>query len=319
MKKLISFLLVITLILGLSVPALAQDAKQHPYLTQNQMKILKEYGLSEKEIAEIDIEGIRNVLKYGIRNVGKSDWDKNKITPEIKDKLEKKNLSESKVNQLNNRGYTYAEIADMDTETVENLLGPVTIMSAPAGYNGPVTVPDGGGSNEYFHWNVSVDASALDWYASASKMYAQYHFDEYSNPLPSNLRWSYYLYGEWDDSKLTHQGVDVQHSNGRPVKNVIGNSLFKGEVIAATGTSLNGYVQVYDSYLDVTVTYMHIGTPKVSRGQYILAGEVIGSQSSSTGHTHFQAVDGKTTSIPAASYNTLSTRSPYSIMTWYIY
>lgn len=64
---------------------------------------------------------------------------------------------------------------------------------------------------------------------------------------------------------------------------------------------------------------MHIGEPKVSKGQYIMAGDPIGYQSSSTGHTRFQAVDGKTTSIPAASYNTLSTRSPYSIMTWYIY
>ncbi len=181
----------------------------------------------------------------------------------------------------------------MDTATIDALLGPISTLSAPSGFIGPVTVPDGGGSDEYFHWYVPVDSSSLNWYCSASKEYAQYIYNEYSNPLPAVLTWSHYLYGEWDDVHQTHQGVDVWHNNGTPVRNVTGNNSYKGEVIDTSTTSLGGYVQVYDSYLDETITYMHIGTPAVSRGQFITAGTQIGYQSSSYGHTHFQAYDGK--------------------------
>ena len=283
---------------------------------------MRAHGLTEKGINNIDIKTIRNVLRNGVivdseKFSPEPDWSKNKLTANLKEKISKKKISEIQLRSLNNLGYTYEEIADMDIATVEALTGDVTIMAAPPGYVGPVTVPDGGGTNEYFHPSVAVDINSLNWYVSASKQYAQYHFNEYSNPLPSALRWSYYLYGEWDNIHLTHEGVDVRHTNGRPVRNVTGNDSHKGLVIK-TGPELVGFVQVYDAYLNQTITYMHIGIPTVQPNQQITKGMQIGTQSVRDGHTHFQAFDGYSTRIPAAKYNTLECRIPYGFMTWWL-
>ncbi|MBS3970130.1 MAG: peptidoglycan DD-metalloendopeptidase family protein [Clostridia bacterium] len=134
------------------------------------------------------------------------------------------------------------------------------------------------------------------------------------------MRWSYYLYGEWDPKYQTHQGVDVQHpTSGKAVRNVMGTSARKVEVIRAeSGGSFDGCVIVWDDYLKETIVYLHIGTPTVTKNQMIKAGDQIGTQSTQWKHTHFQAQDGKTTSIQPATYNTLKTRIPYGFMTWYI-
>ena len=111
----------------------------------NQKNILRAHGLTEKEINNIDIKTIRNVLRNGVivdseKFSPEPDWSKNKLTADLKEKISKKKISESQLRSLNNLGYTYEEIADMDIATVEALIGDVTIMAAPPGYVGPVTV-----------------------------------------------------------------------------------------------------------------------------------------------------------------------------------
>jgi len=135
------------------------------------------------------------------------------------------------------------------------------------------------------------------------------------------MGWSYYLYGEWDDTYQTHQGVDVKHpTSKKAVRNVTGNSTtHEGEVIRAeSGGSFDGCVLVWDDYLKETIVYLHIGTPTVEEGDMVKAGDKIGTQSVSKGHVHFQAQDAKSTSIQPATYDTLKTRIPYGFMTWYI-
>lgn len=322
MRRLTSCILVLQLLFALSISAFGQADVKKVDLTENQINILRAYGLSDEEIENIDIETIRDTLKNGVvvdseKFAEAPDWSKNRLTPEIKEKLNKKDITQDQINSLSNRGYTYEEIVNMEQELIEELIGDISISATmPPNYVGPVSIPDGGGDNEYFHPDVSIKDSDIKWYVSASKKYAKYHFNESDT---SKMQWSYYLYGEWDDRYLTHQGVDVKHSDGREVRNVTGNSSRRGEVIRVDkGGSLDGCVVVYDDYLKESIIYMHIGDPKVKLGDKIKAGEVIGTQSSKKHHTHFQAQDGKTTKIAPASYNELNTRIPYGFMTWYI-
>lgn len=120
-KRLVSYLLVMSLLLTLSISAFAKADIKKVDLTENQKNILRAYGLSDEEIENIDIETIRDTLKNGVvvnseKFAEKPDWNKNKLTADVQAKLDKKNLSQSQINRLNNRGYTYEEIADMEIE-----------------------------------------------------------------------------------------------------------------------------------------------------------------------------------------------------------
>lgn len=337
MKKIISILLILGL---LSIPVLASDqlstqsSSAEIQLTKNQINILKAYGLSEKEIADIDLETIRKTLKNG--TIVDSSWFAEKPeygTNDIPSHLEKiiasKHLSERQMKGLRQRGYTYDEIAEMEAKTIESIVGPASLLTRgtpPSGYNCVSQVPDGGGTNEWFNPDVDVDTNSLNWYVSASKNYAKYIFNEYSNPLPTGFAYSYYLYGEWDDVTVdpygyydgipggTHEGVDVKHpTSGKAVRSATNNGIVVGK-----GSSYGGYVQVYDSYLNETITYMHIGTTPLNIGNPVSKGTAIGSQSTSYNHAHFQAKDGNTTSIPSGQDDTLYCRIPYGFMTWYL-
>ena len=326
-RRLISLLLVISLFLALPFSAaFGQADVKKVNLTENQKNILKAYGLSEKEIENIDIETIRNTLRNGVvvdseKFAEKPDRDRNRLTTDLKEKLAQKGLSDVQINSLGNLGYTYEEIANMEPALIETLVWDATIMyTMPSDYVGPVSVPDGGGDEEYFHKDIAIEESDLNWYASASKQYAINHFAE-SNT--DNMLWSYYLYGEWSDIYQTHQGVDVSHSNGRTVYNVTGTAIRKGEVVDAfQGGGVDGAVLVYDDYLDETSIYLHIGIPSVQKGDWVEAGDEIGYQSYLKGHTHFQAQDGKfdpdVDQIEPATYDKLNTRIPYGFMTWYL-
>ena len=96
-------------------------------LTIHQVNILKAYGFSEEEIANIDLQTIRDTLRNG--TIVDSSWfgDEPKYgTNDIPSHLEKiiasKNLSDRQMKGLRQRGYTYEEIAEMDIETIESIL-----------------------------------------------------------------------------------------------------------------------------------------------------------------------------------------------------
>lgn len=96
-------------------------------LTKNQVNILKAYGFSEEEIANIDLQTIRDTLRNGTIVDSSRFGDEPKYgTNDIPSHLEKiiasKNLSDRQMKGLRQRGYTYEEIAEMDIETIESIL-----------------------------------------------------------------------------------------------------------------------------------------------------------------------------------------------------
>lgn len=219
MKRLLSLLIVISLFLTFPISAFGQADITEINLTENQKDILRAYGLTDKEIEKIDIDTIRETLRKGKvvdgQNYTKKPVEnKNKLTADIKEQLDKKKLSQSQINRLGNLGYTHEEIANMEIALIEKLAGDATIKATmPSSYVGPVSVP-GGGNDEYFHYGVPIEDTDINWYVNASGQYAETHFDE-SNHI--NMSYSYYLYGEWDNVYQTHQGVDVNHTDGRTV------------------------------------------------------------------------------------------------------
>lgn len=209
----------------------------------------------------------------------------------------------------------------MDNNQINNLISPMLINpNPPDNYQYVASVPDGGGTDEYFHWSINVTQDYLNWYVSASKQFAQHIFTENTT---SHLRWSYYLYGEWDNGTTvdplgaydgviggTHEGVDVRHTaSGRPVK-----SASQGKVINVSPNN-GGTVQILDD-LGSVVTYMHIGTPNVVVNEPVYTFTTLGSQSTSYGHSHIQVKSDS--SIPSGQDDNLECLPPYSYMTWYI-
>ncbi|HHY42658.1 MAG TPA: M23 family metallopeptidase [Thermoanaerobacterales bacterium] len=305
------------------------------FTINHQKNILKAYGLSEDEIANIDLQTIRDTLRNG--TIVDSSWfgDEPKYgTNDIPSHLEKiiasKNLSDRQMKGLRQRGYTYEEIAEMDNKTIESIVGSVSLLSAsnanpPEGYQYVAEVPDGGGTNEYFHPDVSVTTNQLNWYVSASKEFTKHIYNMSSNPPIGT--YSYYLYGEWDGVTVdplgeydgipggTHEGVDVKHTTAG--KTVI--SATEGVVIRCDpGGSLDGYVQIYDDYLNETITYMHVSNTELREGHEVDTETVLGIQSKKLNHVHFQAYDAENTSIPSGKDDVLYCRIPYGFMTWYL-
>lgn len=142
------------------------------------------------------MQTIRDTLRNG--TIVDSSWfgDEPKYgTNDIPSHLEKiiasKNLSDRQMKGLRQRGYTYEEIAEMDNKTIESIVGSVSLLSAsnanpPEGYQYVAEVPDGGGTNEYFHPDVSVTTNQLNWYVSASKEFTKHIYNMSSNPPIGN-------------------------------------------------------------------------------------------------------------------------------------
>jgi len=312
-------------LLTFNFSALAQnsDGVGRLQLTENQQNILRAHGLTDEQISDIDLETIREVLREGIVVdpskfiKEKPKYSEQKIPENLKTKLNEKGLTSEKIDTLRNLGFGYPEMLKLDSSTINKIFSPdVTIQSSPPpGYQYVETVPDGGGTDEWFHPDVDVDQNSINWYVDASKQCAKALFDESDT---SKLDYSYYLYGEWDSSIGTHEGVDMDHSNGhgRPVKTVT-----PGEVIRIVSSL--GAVQIYDDYLEETITYMHMQDidDYVAVGDIVSVGDVIGEQGSVGAygaHVHFQAYDGRSYSIPSGRDNDLLCRIPYGFMTWYL-
>ncbi|MDI3480763.1 MAG: hypothetical protein PWQ97_418 [Tepidanaerobacteraceae bacterium] len=121
-----------SLLLTISISAFAQADIKKVDLTENQKNILRAYGLTDEEIENVDIETIRNTLRNGIVVnsevfAKKSDWAKNKIPAYLKEKIDKKKLSERQMKGLRQLGYTFEEIAEMDINSIEALVGDATM------------------------------------------------------------------------------------------------------------------------------------------------------------------------------------------------
>ncbi|MFZ2539106.1 MAG: hypothetical protein WAX04_09425, partial [Oscillospiraceae bacterium] len=282
--------------------------------------------LSEKEINNITMEKVREVLSSDATQDStyftkeKQLYVNNIVSEEIKGLIKAKGLTEQQIDALMDMGYMLEEIAVLDATKIRDKLGNTAIplgsnnltrSTPPAGYNCVAQVPDNGGTNEWFHPNVNVDNIWI--YVIQSKAAAQ---DLFNQTNTNNLRWSYYLWGEWgEDANPTwcHEGVDLQSipNNGRNVR-----SLSQGIVTLRTSNTLN----VYDSNLGITTNYQHLSSIPINIrvGSQISYNQEIGTQSTGDAHVHIQVCNhSNCTSIHSGRELTLTCINPYNYMCWY--
>lgn len=332
MKKIIALVTCLVLIMGYSSSSVfASQSNISKNLTKNQIKILKAYGLSEKEISNITLDTIRDTLKHGkIVNTsvfGKAPVDDgtNRIPERLKEKFNSLNLSMQQLEGLRRAGYTFDEIANKDKSTINSIIAPSTLTATPpSGYNNYPNIPNGGGAVNYFNPAVSIDSSDINFYVYFSREYTKHIFNLSSDPADGT--YSYYLYGEWDGTSVdpygtydgipggTHEGVDVKYNYGANVYNATPGIVLRTQI----GGDLDGFIQIYDDYLNETITYMHVNNTTLSQNDTVLTTTKLGTQSTLMGHVHFQAYDSNSTQMPTGKDDTLECASPYNFMTWYI-
>ncbi len=255
-----------------------------------------------------------------------------------------KNISEQKhfalfqIDALVDMGYTYDEISKMSLDQVNSILtkdlnaeelasynaaitaikngtSPDAILATPpAGYTHVAVVPDGGGTDEWFHPNVNTTESTISGIVTDAKAGARKIFNNYSLNYP-DIRYSYYICGEWGEDpgyeNWCHEGVDLKNAVSptaavySPISGVVSKSSTSGK-----------YVNIYNSSLGITMNFQHLnnvdGTGKLLEGQPVSAGQFLGNQNTTDGHVHVQVcTHASCTSVHSGRDLTLVCIKPY--------
>ncbi len=231
-----------------------------------------------------------------------------------------KNISEQKhfalfqIDALVDKGYTYDEISKMTLDQANSILtkelnaeelaryntaitaikngaSPDSILSTPpSGYTCVASVPDGGGTDEWFHPNVNTTDSTISGIVSDAKAGARKIFKNSTLNYP-NIQYSYYLCGEWGEDpgyeNWCHEGVDLKNAVSptaaaySPISGVVSLSSTSGK-----------YVNIYNSSLQITMNFQHLnnidGTGALLEGKSVSSGQYLGNQNTSDGHVHVQ-------------------------------
>lgn len=320
-QKIWILILVITMIFGLSISSYAIDREELVVdLTENQINILKAYGLSDEEIRSLTVEELRHILRKGsivdtsylnIPMALQSSMDE-QLKEELVERLGANNL-----NALLELSFTLEQINNMTAEEIESIfasyaketVGPMCTVDPVYYY---VNANQG---YKPFHPDVPGTTSDMTWALASTMNFAMYVF----NSSSSNIVWDYFLWGQYSSQgRGYHQGVDMYHTSGSG-RNI--RSAQPGEII---GINHNwGTVFLYDDYLKQTYLYMHMKNYRTTLGP-INKGVKIGEQHNTAPttmgvHLHFQAQDGRTLSdIYGYNHCYLRTRIPYGFMTWYL-
>ncbi len=340
MKKFIVIVLIVSLFSTVSyantkipeeIGIETQDEKiEYSKLTQKQKDILSTYGVTEKEIVNMTLQEVTDDISNGNivmskRSMYTVEYNSNGIPIELKDNLNIKSLSTENLNGLR-QTYTYEEIAKLDKKYLDSLFSNSNLKSvatSPNNYINVSSVPDGGGTNNYFNPSVQTGSSYLNHYVGVAKGFNKHIFSLSSNPTYGT--YSYYLFGEWDGVTVdpeglvgspggTHEGVDLKNAvSGKPVRSGT-NGIVKAK---NTGGSLYGYITMYDSRMNKSFTYMHVSNTTVSDNQEITTVTPLGIQSA-LNHVHFQVMKNNTLSIPSGKDDNISCFLPYLYMEWYI-
>lgn len=211
------------------------------------------------------------------------------------------------VDALIDKGFILEEISNMSKPQISKILSdnPILLNSlnnislwksainatkstAPTGYTLVSYVPNGGGSDEWFHPNATTTSSNINTICGYAKTLAHKVFKT-NLDFPS-IRYSYYLFGEWGETgyeNWCHEGVDLKHATNSTA-NVY--STISG-VVTKSSTS-GGYVNIYSSEFNKTVNFQHLsgvdGTGKLLEGEYVNAGDFLGRQNTNDNHVHTQ-------------------------------
>ena len=295
MKKIVSLLLVLTLLF--SIPLFASESSESEVikLTEGQKILMRAYGLTEDEINNITSEKIRNTIQNGyIKNFDEINkiFEKNrainnfKLTEELKKKIKDKGLNDAQTQALIHMSYTPEEIASMDNKKIIELLSDtetpfgssssiaITATYPPPNFN-EATVPDTG-EVAYFHPNVPVSPANMQFYVDAARYSAEYMFQDSDY---SHLNTSYYLWGEaYGPAHPTwcHEGVDLQNTYYTTCSV---RSCAPG-TIKYVDRNNYGAIMVYNSTLGVTYNYQHMTNIPATfvTGTWITLGQNIGKQ-----------------------------------------
>lgn len=227
------------------------------------------------------------------------------------------NLTDLEKGYLRQRGHSPSDVLGYSDELLAELLAPlkysIAVYAAPSDYATVTDIPTQG--TEYFHPNTGmVDGTFADQidYArilSTPKSFSQYVFGR--NSAVPQSKYLYYLWGEWDDTAKTHQGVDVRNESD-PTCNI--KSQHAGTVVYSGGTY--GAVGIYDG--KNTHYYLHM-TDRIAKDKTVSYGDVIGKQgsvglsSSENYHLHYECHSGKSTTGPKGTGG-LYTMKPYYVM-----
>lgn len=216
-------------------------------------------------------------------------------------------VSSQQVDALMDRGYMLEEIERMTPEIVDSILTAgltaeelahyyrarngnsayALTATAPSGYTKVVTVPNSGGSNEWFHPDVDTTEDTIDEVVSGAESIAERVFDSTTNTIRS----SYYLCGEWGEDpgyeNWCHEGIDMQN---RTVSTASVYSPISGYV--SKSSTSGKYVNIYNEELGITVNFQHLnnvdGTGDLVEGSYVEEGQYLGNQNTTDNHVHMQ-------------------------------
>lgn len=356
MKRIMSIILAITLILSFNMSVSAKMNNQSVNLTEHQEKILRAFGLSEEQITNITMQEIREILKNGeFKDLSKMGITnppiEETLSRDLKNKLKAKGLSEQDIESLHRMGYIHQKILDLDVDTIRESLNKVDIPYSEGEYSSiintnenliqsiicpvchtynhvvPVnliyvaSVPYSGGINEYFH--PDCNPLSIDSAVEAAKAVTEYTFSKVynGNPNSPNIWFPYNLHGEWDECRkpnYLHEGIDIQSLVSTEVKSVA-----TGKIVRVDRA--NNFLCIYNEDLGITVQYEHLSSiPSsiyVGSPNKIEVGQVIGYQNSNDNHIHIQVCLDFECKIIHPCEDTghvLSCVRPYGFLWWYL-
>ncbi len=359
MKKNLKLILSLFLIIVLfSCPLLAlEQSTSGVNLTDNQKKILKDFGLHDDQIKNITMEEIRDLLANGkpaniptsLRGeVTKNLNEEMSYIKEMHDKLIEKGLSCQNIDALHKMGYTHEEMLEMNKDKLKEILsktqvpfgsstfssetGILSVGTCPICYSHPApssldylsSVLYFGGYNEYFvpaAYTAYINLYYVNYCLNAVQEMFDLPYNYSSTEAGQNLRFSYYLFGEWGecfDYWGLHEGVDLQCKTDetREVK-----AIAPGQIVYINRSSK--YLNVYDPGLGVTYNYQHLSNIPydLSVGDEIETYDPIGTQNSSDKHIHVQVCNHTECTNVHTGYDhdyNLECIIPYFYMIWYL-
>ena len=307
------------------------------------IKKLREWGMPEERMLTLTIDDVRTFLRDLTREGMHLTLSENeKITTKettplsterelelelIQRILKEKGLTIEQFNSLINMSNDIDDIIAMSNAEIADIFSGTTTPPSKGLHTYYGNIPYfGGDGSTAFDTSINISSTYIQNYCNLSKDFSEYvlnrTYNNASTYSSQNIRFSYYLFGEYDNQiGGVHEGVDIHDANGsdRAIR-----SAHPGKIIGVGGTY--GVVQVFDDFENWTVTYMHLDTSAngYSVDDYINRGSNLGNQdntglpSTSGNHLHTQVVFGETTNTPSGQNMTLSSEFPYYVLTWYL-
>ena len=288
-------------------------------LNQSQIELLKDWGLSSEDLQTMTLADLKKFLSKPIEKDNSKYNADNTLFPDMHTVVARTDIPQKTINLLSNLGFNDQEIQHMTLTDIYEIIIPYALAAyaVPSNYIYVPFVQYIGGNDEYFHPNGHSGSTNMQREANYAKTIAEHSFSRTYNYATTqanqNIRFSYYLFGEFDASIGTHEGIDMvdQLQTNRTIM-----STMPGQVIRKDAT--NGILVVYNSQLDISVAYMHLKiNANLSVGSNVTQNTALGTQDKILAdgrHLHIQVTDGRTTNVASGKDLTLTSVYPYNYL-----